>query len=108
MARGARLRWRAELDSNGARSQDAVPGGRHACGRRRGRVGSVEALAQALRLAAAAQLGQCLGLDLADALAGEAEALADLVEGARPVVAQAVAQLDDAALAVREAGEDLA
>ncbi len=52
-----------------------------------------------------AQLGQGLALDLPDPLAGEVEVLADVVEGARLAVDQAVAHLHDAALAVGEAGQ---
>ena len=64
----------------------------------------VEEVAQALRLAVALQLGHRLGLDLADALAGEAELLADLLQRARLPVLEAEAQLDDLALALASAG----
>src|SRR5659263_559882 len=59
-------------------------------------------LAQALRVAVRLELGQRLGLDLADALARDAELLPDLFEGARVAARAAEAQLDDAALALRE------
>ena len=47
---------------------------------------SVEKLVQALHLAVRLELDQRLGLDLADALAGDAERLADLFERARMAV----------------------
>ena len=50
---------------------------------------------------------QRLRLDLADALAGHAHLVADVLEGHRALVAQAVAQLDHAALAPRERLEHL-
>src|SRR4030067_15102 len=60
---------------------------------------------EAFELAAAArvlELAQGLGLDLADALAGDLELLADLLEGVLVAVAQAEAHLEDPALAVRQ------
>ena len=64
-------------------------------------------VAQAGHVAKALQLGQRLGFDLADALAGDAELPADLFEGARLLAVKAETQLDDLALTVREALEDL-
>ncbi len=67
---------------------------------------SVEPRTQALRGAVGLELCEGLGLDLADALAGDAELYADLLERARVPVGQPVAQLDDRALALREQIED--
>src|SRR3954471_6014905 len=60
-------------------------------------------LEEALELSApdrVLQLADRLGLDLADPLAGDLEDPADLLEGVGVAVAQAVAELDDLALAV--------
>ena len=46
-----------------------------------------------------AQLAQCLGLDLSDALAGHTESLADLLEGPLLAVHQPEAQLEDSPFA---------
>src|SRR4029453_19418256 len=53
-----------------------------------------------------AQLPQRLGLDLADALAGDREALADLLQRVLGAVAQAEAHLDDLLLARRQGLEE--
>ena len=53
------------------------------------------------------QLGQRLGLDLADALPGDAEPLGHLFQGARVLALEAEAQLDDLALPVGQHGEGL-
>ena len=58
-------------------------------------------LAQLLELAEGCQLAEGLDLDLADALAREAELLRDLVQGARVAAVEAVAHGDDDALALR-------
>ena len=62
-------------------------------------VGSGE-LAQPLCLGQLLELLQRVVLDLADALAGDPERAADLLERQRLVAAQAVAQLDHLALAL--------
>src|SRR5436190_23604067 len=54
------------------------------------------------RIRERAQLLQALILDLADSLARHVERPADLVEGARMLAVQAVAQLEHLALAARE------
>src|SRR3954454_3022249 len=54
-----------------------------------------------------AQLGERAVLDLADALPRQLEHLTDLVEGARLAAVEAVAQLEDLALAVVERREEL-
>src|SRR5262245_20500310 len=54
-----------------------------------------------------AQLAQRVRLDLADALAGEAELLADLLERPRPAVLEAEPQPEHPLLAALEAVEDL-
>src|SRR4051812_44132937 len=59
-------------------------------------------VAELLRLGEALQLLQRLVLDLADALARHVERAPDLVERARVLAAQAVAELEDAALTVGE------
>src|SRR5436190_12887003 len=59
-------------------------------------------VAELLRLGERAQLLQRLVLDLADALAGDVERAADLVERARGLAVQAEAHLDHAALALAE------
>src|SRR5207247_2380759 len=61
-----------------------------------------------LSLGQALQLLERLVLDLADALAGHVERAADLVERARVLPAQAVAQLEHAALPVRQVLQRLA
>src|SRR3954451_283084 len=48
------------------------------------------------------ELAERLRLDLADALAGDVELLADLLEGARSAVLQPEPELEHAALATRE------
>src|SRR5215216_1606957 len=65
-------------------------------------------VAQLLRLGEALQLLERLVLDLADALARDVERPPDLVERARVLAAEAVAQLEHAPLAVREVLERLA
>ena len=74
--------------------------------RRDGRAGltlrSVQVLVQALGLTVRLELGQRLGLDLADALPGHAEDAAHLVERPRAAVLQAEAQLEDRPLPVGE------
>ena len=55
-----------------------------------------------------AEFAEGFGLDLADALAGDLVLVADFLERARETVVQAVAEFQDAALALREAVEDLA
>src|SRR6187402_3421855 len=59
-------------------------------------------LAQLLGFAQLLQLLERLVLDLADALAGDVEGPSHLVERARVLAAEAVAQLQNAALAVGE------
>src|SRR5687767_13853369 len=62
-------------------------------------------LEERLQLAAARrvpQLAECLGLDLADALAGDREVLAHLFERVLAAVTQAEAHLDDLLFARRE------
>src|SRR5215468_6299757 len=61
---------------------------------------SVEVVAQNLRPGRVAELRHGLRLDLADALAGDAVNLADLVEGAGLAVGQAEPQPHDAGLAL--------
>ena len=53
------------------------------------------------------QLAQRLGLDLADALAGDGEGAAHLLEGVLGVVAEAEAHADDAGLALGELVQEL-
>src|ERR1035441_3173460 len=55
-----------------------------------------------------AQFAQGLGLDLADAFAGDLVLLADLLQRARIAVIQAIAELQDSALALRQAIEHFA
>jgi hypothetical protein len=54
------------------------------------------------------ELADGLGLDLADALAGDLEDPADLLERVGVAVADAVAELDDLALAEGQRVEDVA
>src|SRR4029079_8074986 len=65
-------------------------------------------VAELLRLCERLKLLERLVLDLADSLAGDVEGAADLVERARVLAAQPVAELEHAALAVREVLERLA
>src|SRR4051812_11632657 len=65
-------------------------------------------VAELLGLRERLQLLQRLVLDLADALARHVERAADLVEGARVLAAQAVAQLEHTALAIRQVLQRLA
>ena len=58
---------------------------------------SFEKVAQALRVAVRLELGQCLGLDLTDALARDAELLPHFFQGARMLALEAEAELDDLA-----------
>src|SRR5712692_2320135 len=57
---------------------------------------------QALAARRVTELAKGLGLDLADALAGDGEGLADLLEGVLATVADAEAHLEDHLLAGRE------
>src|SRR3954451_249714 len=72
-----------------------------------GRPGSGD-VAELLGLGEALELLQRLVLDLADALAGDVERPADLVQRARVLPAEAVAQLEHAPLAVGEILQRLA
>src|SRR5215204_6354243 len=65
-------------------------------------------VAQLLRFGQRLQLLERLVLDLADALACDVERATDLVERARVLAAEAVAQLEHATLAVRQVLERLA
>src|SRR6187200_2764476 len=65
-------------------------------------------IAELLRLGQRLQLLERLVLDLADALARDVERAPDLVERARVLAAEPVAQLEDAALAVGEVLQRLA
>src|SRR5699024_3216090 len=64
--------------------------------------------ADLVRLAVLTQLGHDLTLYLPDTLAGETEALADLVERARLTVVESEAQGDDLLLAILERRQDRA
>src|SRR6266852_7682346 len=69
-----------------------------------------DAVYEGLELAAAAgvtELAECLGLYLADALAGDLEGLADLFESVLGAVFEAEAHLDDTLFARRQGAEDL-
>src|SRR5258706_11297378 len=61
-----------------------------------------------MRVGERAQLLQALVLDLADPLTRDVERPPDLVERPRMLAVEAVAQLKDAALAMRERAQDLA
>src|SRR5262245_55826704 len=65
-------------------------------------------LPQAAGVGERAELLQRLALDLADALAGDVEHAAQLVQRAGLLAAQAVAELEHAALPVRELVEQVA
>src|SRR5688572_13882060 len=73
----------------------------------RGRGSAGEELAGAAVVARVAQLGDRAHLDLADALPGQVELLADLVERGRLARVEPEAADDDPALTVVERGEDL-
>lgn len=60
---------------------------------------------QLVRVGVVAEFAEGLGLDLADAFAGDAEEAAYLLQGAGAAVGQAVAELDDLAFAFAESGE---
>src|SRR5947209_17513358 len=68
----------------------------------------LDVIAQLLGLAQVLQLLERLMFDLTDALAGDVEDAADLVERARMLVVEAVAQLEHPALAVGDALQSLA
>src|SRR5947207_12445804 len=68
---------------------------------------AVEELLELLAPLRVAQLGQRLGFDLADALPGDAELLADLFERAGLAVDQPEPQLHDLLLPVRQLAESL-
>src|SRR5690606_14192580 len=68
----------------------------------KGRSVAVEVGAELLAAVRVAQLGQRLGLDLADALAGDAELAPDLLERPGLTVLEAEAQPDDLLLALVE------
>src|SRR5690606_15611487 len=70
-----------------------------------GAVSDSEQVAGAGVAARVTQLAHRPRLDLADALAGEVEVLADLLERARFAAIEAEAELEDLALAVVERGE---
>jgi len=59
-------------------------------------------VAELLRVGQGAELLQALVLDLPDALAGDRERAADLVEGARLLAVQPVPELEHATLAIAE------
>lgn len=63
-------------------------------------VRSAEVVLELVGVGVAAEFGEGLGFDLADAFAGYAERSADLLEGVRLAVGEAVAQLHDAFLAL--------
>src|SRR5215471_18970478 len=72
-----------------------------------GRAGLAEVAAEDLGAAGVAELGQGLGLDLADPLPGDAELPAHFLQRARVPVGQPEPQLDDLLLAPGEAVQDL-
>src|SRR6185437_900123 len=67
---------------------------------------SFEKRLQATAARRVAQLAERLGLDLADALAGDGEALADFFERVLAAVADAEAHLDDLFIARRQRLQD--
>src|SRR3569833_1989552 len=69
------------------------------------RAATLSHVAELLALGERAELLQALVLDLADPLARHLEDAADLVEGLRLLAVQAVAELEDAPLAVAERAE---
>src|ERR1022692_4448459 len=88
------------LSKENRRSQGPAKG----CSRLTGCVEEAFELSAADRML---QFADCLRLDLADALAGHLEDSAHLFERVGVTVAQAVAQLDDLALAVGQRLEDV-
>src|ERR1700722_3626562 len=79
-----------------------IAGQKHKTGR-----GSAQVLPQHLRPAGVPELGQGLGLDLADALAGDAELLAHFLQRPGMAVHQAEPELDDLLLARGQGIQDL-
>src|SRR3954451_23750191 len=69
---------------------------------------SAQVVPQGVGALGIAELGHRLALDLADPLAGEAEALADLLEGARLLAVQSEPHDHDVALALIEGLQDVA
>src|SRR4051794_29560070 len=65
-----------------------------------------QVVAQLLRPGRMAQLRQCLGLDLPDALARDAELLADLFQRPRIPIGQSEPQLDDLLLPIGQRVQD--
>src|SRR3954447_12664535 len=107
------------LSGSAGRAQPLTGPGRNddgpRCGARSGalvaiadRASALRHVAQLLRLGQRLELLQRLVLDLADALAGDVERAAHLVQRARVLAAQAVAQLEHAPLAVGEVLQRLA
>src|SRR5262249_55652027 len=74
------------------------------CRRSARRPPSIQLPAHALRALAAAQLLLGAALDLADALARDAQGVTDLLQGARLLAVEAEAHLDDLALLVVQLG----
>src|SRR3569833_1952063 len=101
-----RRRW-STLASASPRTTTPARGGRRG-GAWSGRLLEVEERAQLLRSARVAQLAQGLGLDLADALAGDVELLADFLEGVVGVHVDAEAHAQHLRLPRGEAGEHVA
>src|SRR5918994_7300324 len=66
----------------------------------------LQVVAELLASGGAAQLGEGLGLDLADPLAGDPELAADLLQGPGVAVGEAEAELDDLLLPLREGVQD--